>query len=391
MPVGDPSKPANFKVPVHKYHNPKYSLVFGNSSSGLSGGVSGLGGIGGKFGGSLQDLSTIKDSVEVDTAAVKALQKKFQQANMASNENLNQNQVSSSVSPTPSSASTSTFASTSSSQPPEGGEKAEKAEPSVTSPFGGKKQRSSFRQFLKNKMGSSSSSSQVQTDSVSSSRGAATTTTNQNVDPPTTTAAVKHTSDAITPNHTVANHKTEERVAKERVGNLIKDGHPANHVDSRNPYPHKDSRMPEHNHNSNANPAGNQMDANKQAQSRPEARLAHPGTHNSEAVNQSSFARTNHVPHSKKPGASRDAASAAAAAHHNTAADVKRREHGHHHHHHLQNGPGVAVPNGLAEEAEDTFDMHAKPSLLKFHHKKSSKLSQRTMSLQSLNSIDEDG
>ncbi|XP_028310056.1 protein FAM83F [Gouania willdenowi] len=42
--IGD-SKPMDLKVPAHKYHNPKYSLVFGNST-GLT--------------GSLQDLSTLK-------------------------------------------------------------------------------------------------------------------------------------------------------------------------------------------------------------------------------------------------------------------------------------------------------------------------------------------
>ncbi|CAN9505975.1 unnamed protein product [Ophioblennius macclurei] len=45
--IGD-LKQADLKVPAHKYHNPKYSLVFGNSVS---------------LAGSLQDLSTIRDSV----------------------------------------------------------------------------------------------------------------------------------------------------------------------------------------------------------------------------------------------------------------------------------------------------------------------------------------
>ncbi|XP_029293535.1 protein FAM83F [Cottoperca gobio] len=45
--VGD-SRQADLKVPAHKYHNPKYSLVFGNST-GLT--------------GSLQDLSKVSDSL----------------------------------------------------------------------------------------------------------------------------------------------------------------------------------------------------------------------------------------------------------------------------------------------------------------------------------------
>lgn len=43
------SRQIDLKVPAHKYHNPKYSLVFGNSR-GLT--------------GSLQDLSTMKDSAQ---------------------------------------------------------------------------------------------------------------------------------------------------------------------------------------------------------------------------------------------------------------------------------------------------------------------------------------
>ncbi|KAL2101388.1 hypothetical protein ACEWY4_003149 [Coilia grayii] len=338
VPVGD-SKPTNFKVPVHKYHNPKYSLVFGNSS-GLT--------------GSLQDLSSIKDSVEVDKAAVKALQKKFQQANMASEEHLDK-------------VSTPSTPSSTSSKPVE----EEKTDLSLASPFGGKRQRSSFRQFLKNKMGGSS---QIQTESVS---GKDTATANHNTE--AQTATVKH-SDTVTSNH-VANHKIDERVANEKVANLSKDSYTANHVtDAKASYLYKDSKMPEHNHNSNANPATNHVDT-KQAQLRPEARFAHQGT-NTETVIQSSFARTNHVTHPKKPSPSRDAAAAV----NHTTADVKRKDNSHHH----QNGPSAPTSNGV-EESEDTFDMHAKPSLLKFSHKKSSKLSQRSVSLQTLNTIEEDG
>lgn len=44
----DDGKKIDLKVPAHKYHNPKYSLVFGNSRG---------------FTGSLQDLSTATDSL----------------------------------------------------------------------------------------------------------------------------------------------------------------------------------------------------------------------------------------------------------------------------------------------------------------------------------------
>ncbi|XP_062387700.1 protein FAM83G [Sardina pilchardus] len=328
--VGD-SKPANFKVPMHKYHNPKYSLVVGNSLGGSL------------FTGSLQDLSSIKDSVEVDTMAVKALQKKFQQANMASDEHLDKD----SAPPPPTS-----------SRPME---EEGRTEPSVTSPFGGKKQRSSFRQFLKNKMGSSP---HTQADSVSKD----TKTANHNTE--AQAAHVNQDQVTVTTNH-VANHKTGERIAS-----LIKDSNPANHItDAKTPY--KDSKMLEHNHNWNAKPATNHIDTNP-PHLRVEARLANCHT-DTETLNQGSYARPNHVTNYKNPVPRRDATPMD----HSTA-DMKRKVNGHHH------VPSAAVSNGI-EEDEDTFDIHAKPSLLKFNHKKSSKLGQRSLSLQSLNIGDEDG
>lgn len=55
----DNSRPVDLKVPAHKYHNPKYSLVFGNSRG---------------FTGSLQDLSTTTDSLIEGTFQRKGLQ-----------------------------------------------------------------------------------------------------------------------------------------------------------------------------------------------------------------------------------------------------------------------------------------------------------------------------
>lgn len=56
----DDSRQNGLKVPAHKYHNPKYSLVFGNSQ-GLT--------------GSLQDLSTTKDSLVGGTIQSNGVQK----------------------------------------------------------------------------------------------------------------------------------------------------------------------------------------------------------------------------------------------------------------------------------------------------------------------------
>ncbi|XP_048100843.1 protein FAM83G-like [Alosa alosa] len=330
MPVGD-SNPANFKVPMHKYHNPKYSLVVGNSLGGSL------------FTGSLQDLSSIKDTVEVDTVAVKALQKKFQQAKMASDEHLDKD----STSPLPAS-----------SRPIE---EEGKAEPSVTSPFGGKKQRSSFRQFLKNKMGGS----HTQADGLSKD----TKTANHNTE--AQTAHVNQDPDTVTTNH-VANHNTDER-----IDNLSKDCNTANHItDAKTLYPYN-SKMLERNHNWNANPATNHMDT-QPAHLRVEARLGNCRT-DTETLNQGSYARSNHVTNYKNPIPRKDATPMD----HSTA-DIIKKVNGHHH------VPSAAVSNGI-EEAEDTFDIHAKPSLLKFNHKKSSKLGPRTLSLQSLNMGEEDG
>ncbi|XP_031416699.1 protein FAM83F [Clupea harengus] len=333
VPAGDAN--TNFKVPIHKYHNPKYSLVFGNSR-GLT--------------GSLMDLSSIKDSVEVDKVAVKALQKKFQKANMASNEHLDK------ASPTPSSSSSA------SSRP---GLEEEKTEASATSPFGGKKQRSSFRQFLKNKIGGSSS--QVQTDIVSKDTKAV----NHNTE--AQTGNLNQEDPVAATNNHVANRKTDERIA-----NLSKvDSNAANHcTDAKALYPYKDGKALEHNHNSNAqNPATNHI-ITKPAPLKIEARLPQRGT-DTETVNRGNYARTNHVNNYKNPSPSRDVTEV----NHSTA-DMKRKENGHHH------IPSAPVSNGV-EESEDTFDM--KPALLKFNPKKSSKLSQRSVSLQALNTVVEEG
>lgn len=63
--VGD-SRQIDLKVPAHKYHNPKYSLVFGNSL-GLT--------------GSLQDLSTQRDSLVGGLNQRNGLQNGFLNAN----------------------------------------------------------------------------------------------------------------------------------------------------------------------------------------------------------------------------------------------------------------------------------------------------------------------
>ncbi len=102
--VGD-TKQADLKVPAHKYHNPKYSLVVGNSL-----GVT----------GSLQDLSKLKDYV--DHASVNNMEKLI---------------YTNGDSVCPQSPTS-----------PDGTEdgKGDGKKPSL---FGSKKQRSSFRNFLK--------------------------------------------------------------------------------------------------------------------------------------------------------------------------------------------------------------------------------------------------
>uniref|UniRef100_A0AAY4DSM5 Scaffolding anchor of CK1 domain-containing protein n=1 Tax=Denticeps clupeoides TaxID=299321 RepID=A0AAY4DSM5_9TELE len=118
--IGD-HKQVNLKVPVHKYHNPKYSLVVGNNL-GLT--------------GSLQDLSSIRDSVEVNTSSVKALQKKALNGNKGSSEQLDKVTSQSPALPGP-------------------------AEEDKFLSFGTNRQRSSFRVFLKNKMANQSIDTQM--------------------------------------------------------------------------------------------------------------------------------------------------------------------------------------------------------------------------------------
>ncbi|GAA6222065.1 protein FAM83F-like [Lates japonicus] len=104
--VGD-SRQIDLKVPAHKYHNPKYSLVFGNSM-GLT--------------GSLQDLSTPRDSLVSGLNQRNGLQSTIPHANKNSKEK----------------------------EEDEDGKGGSKKSP------GARKQRSSFRHFLKGRGGNQS-------------------------------------------------------------------------------------------------------------------------------------------------------------------------------------------------------------------------------------------
>nr|XP_015797456.2 protein FAM83F [Nothobranchius furzeri] len=110
--VGD-SKQIDLKVPAHKYHNPKYSLVFGNSM-GLT--------------GSLQDLSTHKDSMLNGINERNGFQNSFLHTNKEKAER---------VSP-----SSPVFSAEQEDEEGKGGQKKNQA-------GGLKRQRSSFRHFLK--------------------------------------------------------------------------------------------------------------------------------------------------------------------------------------------------------------------------------------------------
>lgn len=122
--VGD-TKPVDLKVPAHKYHNPKYSLVVGNSL-----GVT----------GSLQDLSKLRDYV--DHASASNMEKLI----YTNGESLHPQSPAS----------------------PDGTEDT-KGEGKKPSPFGSKKQRSSFRNYLKGRANNQSP-------------GTLTKTTHQNTD-----------------------------------------------------------------------------------------------------------------------------------------------------------------------------------------------------------------
>lgn len=113
--VGD-SRQIDLKVPAHKYHNPKYSLVFGNSR-GLT--------------GSLQDLSTPSDSLVGGLNHRNGLQNGILRANGNSGEKVDRV---SSQSPGP---------------PAEEDDEDGKGGLKKNLAAGAKKQRSSFRHFLK--------------------------------------------------------------------------------------------------------------------------------------------------------------------------------------------------------------------------------------------------
>lgn len=108
--VGD-SRQMDLKVPAHKYHNPKYSLVFGNSLT-----------------RSLQDLSTPRDSLVGGLNQRDGLENSFSKAGSSSKEKVGR------VSPQNPGSTTE--------------EEADEGLKRNHSP-GAKKQRSSFRHFLK--------------------------------------------------------------------------------------------------------------------------------------------------------------------------------------------------------------------------------------------------
>uniref|UniRef100_A0A3Q3R787 Scaffolding anchor of CK1 domain-containing protein n=1 Tax=Monopterus albus TaxID=43700 RepID=A0A3Q3R787_MONAL len=123
--VGD-SKQTDLKVPAHKYHNPKYSLVFGNSI-GLT--------------RSLQDLSTPSDSLTSGLSQRNVLQNSFLR------ESMNSREMAAPASPQ------------SYSSPAE--EEDDKGTRSLKKPPGSKKQRSSLRYFLKGR-GANQSTEMIQ-------------------------------------------------------------------------------------------------------------------------------------------------------------------------------------------------------------------------------------
>lgn len=113
--VGD-SRQHDLKVPAHKYHNPKYSLVFGNSL-GLT--------------GSLQDLSTQKDLLVGGLNQRNDWQKNVPHIKAESKEKVDRVSSPSSASPTE--------------EEDEDGNRSQKK----NHVFAAKKQHSSFRHFLK--------------------------------------------------------------------------------------------------------------------------------------------------------------------------------------------------------------------------------------------------
>lgn len=115
VPVGE-SKGVDVKVPVHKYHNPKYSLVFGNST-----GIT----------GSLQDLSCIKESLANGVHEKNGLQ--------SNNVHATKNGTAEVHKETPQRGSS----------PEENGDEDGRGSLKRTPSFGTNKERSSFRHFLK--------------------------------------------------------------------------------------------------------------------------------------------------------------------------------------------------------------------------------------------------
>ncbi|KAI4879738.1 hypothetical protein NFI96_023397 [Prochilodus magdalenae] len=269
--IGD-SRQVNLKVPAHKYHNPKYALVVGNSL-GLT--------------GSLQDLSKLQDYVGENNM------EKLLHTSGGSNKHVD------SKAPTPPVS------------PKESDEN--KGEVKNPSPFGLKKQRTSFRLFLKGR-------------------------------------SPNHSPDLRTANHSTDSKPVNQSPPKP-VRHWANDSKEASHSKETSHAKEMPSRISSHGKEVPARTANHAKEGSP--------KITNHAKEGSPKI-------TNHA----KEGTPKDTS-----------------QH-------------TAAPSPLAEDSEtsstteldDTFVIIEKPNLLKFKNRsKSSKLGQRSMSLQTISTGEEDG
>ncbi|KAM9457853.1 protein FAM83G [Clarias gariepinus] len=311
--LGD-SKQVNLKVPAHKYHNPKYALVVGNSL-GMT--------------GSLQDLTRLREYAgsSSDSNMEKLLHTRRgtkESSDTASKEEMSESKEDVNKSPL----------------------------------FGSKKQRSSFRLFLKGR-------------SPNQSPDLKTTNHNHNI------------SDVKTANHSQAK-PTEQVKDSPKLTNRLKDtSKSANNI--------KDTSKPANPITETSKPASNIKEtpkptSNVKETSKPTSNVKHSPKSSNHM--QESPTPPNHIKDTSKPtNYTKESQNTA-----NHVKEVRPANSQIPNGKHAPSSPLQETPEStIVDEVDDSFVIIEKPNVMKFKSKKTPKAPQRSMSMQVISTGAEEG
>ncbi|XP_066498796.1 protein FAM83G [Hoplias malabaricus] len=360
----DDSKKVNLKVPAHKYHNPKYALVVGNSL-GLT--------------GSLQDLSKLKDHIGENNI------EKLLHTSGDSKEPMDNKPPQSPVSP-----------------------KTEENKTDVKnpSPFGLKKQRSSFRLFLKGRSPNHSPDLKTVNSNVSKAAN------------PSSPKAVNHSKDlrtdntntdskAVNPSSPKAANPSKDLINKSIEASRLKEDNnskvPSNITKGVSQKMTKNATEVNSNIANNVKEVPPKMTKEAPQRTATQAKEILPGTANNKGVppriaNHAKEVSPNIPSHAKEvsptvaspakevsPRVSNHAKEVSPIlANHSKESNPKETSEP------LPSASPLREESDSLTELDDTFVIIEKPHLLKYKSKKS-KLGQRSLSLQTISAGEEDG